>query len=677
MKKDRSFLTRPLMVMLSLVGPGIAVAQSPTPGPDSTALSLGEVVVSSGAGALSTERVLTSVTVVPTERIDNQMITNNWQLFGQVPGVMLTQFGQGTTSGKLSLRGFNGEGEINAVKLLLDGVPGNSNDGNMPYIDLAPQLDIESLEVVKGTNDPRYGLHNIAGNVNITTKRGGNYKLGRLAAGSFGSQQAHAALGIETDSLMQNYAFSRQTTNGYRDHAVADSSTFSGKWFTRTASGAQIGLIARHHTAHAQEPGYLTAAQVHTNPTQSPAHNATDEDRRRMSQLALQAEGELGEKLHATGQVYWNDLYDLRYVRFSAGTSQQERFVGETHMGASTQLTWRLGQTSLGDVILAGGLDTERQDNRSDRYTTVEQVRTAQTRRQQFDFNTSGGFVQAVIKPSPRLTVTPAYRVDLLGGNYTNRLTGVTYDMNNYGVIRQPKLSALYAVTDAASLYGNWGRTFQVGVGTAAYKVANVTDLEPSINDGWELGVKFRAASKLDGRVALWEQVASNEARRKLNDPGNDSENIGKTRRQGLDIELNGRPSSRLNWWGSISLQRSEILQADAASLATEGKEIDHVPRVLYGLGADYRTPGPWRLSAWLSGQTDYYLERTNATGQFGNNLLINLAASYQINKVTSLDLQIRNLADRYVEYVWYDGSQTLHAPGTPRSLFASLSIRL
>lgn len=85
MKKDRSFLTRPLMVMLSLVGPGIAVAQSPTPGPDSTALSLGEVVVSSGAGALSTERALTSVTVVPTERIDNQMITTTGSCSGRCP----------------------------------------------------------------------------------------------------------------------------------------------------------------------------------------------------------------------------------------------------------------------------------------------------------------------------------------------------------------------------------------------------------------------------------------------------------------------------------------------------------------------------------------------------------------------------------------------------------------
>lgn len=677
MTQTSDFMLKPIVVSISLAFSSFAWADSAPATADSTALSLGEVVVTSGSGPLSTQKLLTSVNIVPVERLEDKVVSYNWQLFDQVPGVMLTQFGQGTSSGKLSMRGFNGEGEINAVKLLIDGVPSNSNDGNMPYIDLASPIDIESLEVVKGTNDPRYGLHNIAGNVNITTRRGGNYTQGRLTVGSFGSEQAQAALGIDNGSVTQNYAVSQQTSNGYRDHAKADSQTFSGKWFVKTDGGARVGLIARHHEANAQEAGYLTAAQASSNPTQSPAHNATDEDKRRMSQIAVQAEADLNERLYATGQIYWNDLYDRRYVRFSAGASQQERFVGETHIGASTQLTWRLGQTALGNVVLSGGLDTERQNNRSDRYNTVLQVRTAQTRNQQFDFNTTGGFVQAVIKPTPRFTLIPAYRVDKLDGSYTNRLTGTIYDMNGYGLIKQPKLSAIYALSEPLSVYANWGRTFQVGVGTASYKVSNVTDLEPSINEGWETGVKFQAGAAWSGRVALWEQTASNEARRKLNDPSNDAENIGQTRRQGLDLELNAKPNRSLSWWGSASFQRSEILKADAASLATEGKEIDHVPRVLYGVGVDYRATELLRLSAWLNGQSSYFIERTNATGEFGAYTLLNASLSYQASKTVSLDLQVRNLGDRYYEYVWHDGTQSLHAPGTPRSVFASINVRL
>lgn len=49
---------------------------------------------------------------------------------------MLTEFNQGTTSEKISFRGFNGEGEVKAVKLLIDGIPSNSNDGNMLLMDM-------------------------------------------------------------------------------------------------------------------------------------------------------------------------------------------------------------------------------------------------------------------------------------------------------------------------------------------------------------------------------------------------------------------------------------------------------------------------------------------------------------------------------------------------------------
>ena len=43
-----------------------------------------------------------------------------------------------------------------------------------------------------------------------------------------------------------------------------------------------------------------------------------------------------------------------------------------------------------------------------------------------------------------------------------------------------------------------------------------------SANDGWETGIKFKPVRWLDGRVAYWEQVASDEVRRKLNEPALD-----------------------------------------------------------------------------------------------------------------------------------------------------------
>lgn len=649
---------------------GVSIAHAQT-----TATAVGEVLVSAPKGALDTRQVFTSVNILPSERIEEQVTLNNWQLFEQVPGVQITQFGQGNTSGKFSLRGFNGEGEINAVKLLIDGVPSNSNDGNMPYIDLAPKLNIEAIEVVRGTNDPRYGLHNIAGSANIITKQGGNERQLRLTAGSFGTQEAQAALGIEKDGFSQNYALNYQNSDGHRAHSASENVGFSGKWFlTSQDKNSRVGLIARRYEGKAQEAGYLTEAQAKADPLQSPAYNVSDEDKRVVSQLALQAEHRLSAQWVGSAQVYSNAINDRRFVKFSAGTSQQERVVDEQHVGASAQLTWRAGQTALGDTTVVTGVDMERQDNVSERYTTATQVRTAQTRNQQFDFNTAGAFVQAVLKPAGQWTFVPAWRVDKVSGNYTNRLNNKVYAINDYGLVNQPKISAIYQLSDAASVYGNWGKSFQVGVGTASYKVNQANDLEPSINQGWETGLKFKPVSWLDGRVAAWRQTASNEARRKLNDPANDSENIGKTQRQGLDVEINARPDAKTRLWASASLQRSKILFAETAS--TVGKEIDHVPHQLINLGGEYQATDALKLAAWINHQSDSYLERTNATGQFGGYTLLNASARYQVNRELSIDFQARNLTNQYYEYVWWDGSQSLHAPAPQRSFFASATWR-
>ena len=631
------------------------------------AMTVGVVtVVGKATGPLATRNVLTSVDLLDESKIATQAVSHNWQLFGQLPGVMLTQYGQGTTSGKISIRGFTGEGEINAVKLLIDGIPSNSNDGMMPYLDLVPLLDIRTVELVRGTNDPRYGLHNIAGNANIVTKIGGNYGAVRLGYGSFDTRDAQAALGIDRNGFSQNYAAGYQKTDGYRAHSDADKSSFSGKWFYSPDNGAsRYGLIVRHHEVRADEPGFLTAAQARADWEQSMPHNATDRGTRRMDQVALQAETALGNQVFWTAQVYHNALDEHRYVTFSAEVRQQERTIEEHHTGASTTLTWR----PLGQLRVVGGLDTERQDNASQRWFTNNEVRQTQTRDQQFDLNAVGGFVQAIYTPVPALTITPALRVDRLTGSYTNLLNGRVYGINDYGLIRQPKLSAVYRIDDGWSVYGNVGRTFQIGIGTATYKVNQTSDLSPSINDGWEAGVKFRPVSGVEGRLAVWEQYASNEARRKMNDPANDAENIGETRRQGVDLQLNVRPTSRLGFWLGAAVQRARIVKADAASIATQGNEIDHTPHLLYNVGADYDVSDALRLSGSINGQSNYYLDRTNTTGKYGAYAVANVSAAYRIANNVEVELQVRNLADRYYAYVWHDGTQSLHAPGSPRSL--------
>lgn len=632
-------------------------------------------------GPLNSRNILGSVDAVGAELLEKQPVQYSWELFNRVPGVMLTQFNQGTTSGKLSFRGFNGEGEVNAVKLLIDGIPSNTNDGNMPFIDMVFPLEIDSIEVVRGTNDPRYGLHNIAGNATINSRQGGNDGQLRLRYGSFDTREVQLVKGIESGHWSQNYALSYQASEGYRRHADAERMSVSGKWFYTADDDAwRAGLIARHYTVDADEAGYLSRADSHDRPRQSYANNATDTGKREMNQLSLHLDASLSEDLSWASKAYVNTFEDRRWTQYWRTSAQQERYSDETQYGALSSLTWRPQVDFLQGFALESGAEVQRQENQSLRYRTLLRTRTAQTRDQQFNLNVYGAYVQAVIEPIESLKIIPAYRVDKLYGDYRNGLSGERADVNDYGLIRQPKLSVVWSPWEQASLYANWGRSYQVGVGSATYRLATQQeDLKPSINDGWETGIKFHPAAWIDGRVAYWQQKASDEVQRKLNDAQGDAENVGQTLRKGWDVQVNLYPTDSTRLWLSYSRQFSEILKPNPNLPASKGQEMDHVPHHVYAAGSTWHVTPRLQLSAWANGQSDYYLERTNSTGTFGDYVLVNLGATYQLTPSLSVDVQAKNITNRYSEYVWYDDTagvqQSLHAAGDGRALYAGLTL--
>lgn len=665
----------------ALTLPLLAAAQPASPPPaDDTSVQLGRVdITGRDSGPLPPRRLLTSVDVIGGAPVQDAPVRSTWELFSRLPGVTLTDFNQGTTSGKLSLRGFNGEGEVNAVKLSLDGIPSNSNDGNMPYIDLAFPLAIERISVVRGTNDARFGLHNIAGNVDIATRSGGNATGARLGTGAWGLLDAQLARDIEQGEWSQNYFFGVRDSDGYRNHSAAQRTSVSGRWrWQPDGAGWRIGLIARRHEADAEEPGYLTAADARATPRRSYDLSATDGGRRRLDQLALEADGTLADTLSWQGVLYQNRFDDRRWVQFSAGVSQQERLTDEVHRGARVTLSWRPAQTLLEEFALEGGADAERQDNRSERYLSDRRVRQSQTRDQAWDFDVYGAFVQAVLRPVARLKLVPGLRLDALRGRFDDKLNAVRADINDYGVIRQPKFSAVWTPLPGWSAYGNWGRSFQVGVGAASYKVPpRTSDLSPSINDGWESGLKVQHGGWLESRIALWRQTASDEVYRDLNNPSGDSVNVGSTRRRGVDLHLRVQPAPGINAWATLTRQEARIVEPNPAAPGTRGKELDHVPRRLFTLGVDWQVHEALRLSTWANGQGDYFLERSNTAGRFGGYALLNAGATWIISPALQFDVQVKNLTDRYREYVWWDGTQSLHSPGEGRGAFASLRFAL
>lgn len=672
-----------LAVMTSISHAQTATEPAPAAASDDAALTLGTITVQTpSTGTLATRSILSSVDILSADVLQDQHVDYSWELLTRAPGVQVTQFKQGTDAGRFSMRGFNGEGRINAVKLLIDGIPSNDNAGGMPFLDAVFALDMDAIEIVRGTNDPRYGLHNIAGNAHVITRQGGNDGQASITLGSFGTRELQLVKGFENGNWSQNYFIGTRESDGYRDHADADKKSLAGKWFyTSDNHRWRAGIIARYYKNEALESGYLSAAQAHSTPRSSPSYAAWDRSKRQTMQYSAHVEAQLDHDLFWTAKAYTQHYENQRFVRFSAAGVQQERDNDETHKGLISTLTWRPKVDWAYAFTLEGGLDAQWQDNTAQRYRTIQRSRTSQIRDWDFELNTRGVYMQAVVQPVQALKIIPALRVDRISGSFTDGLTKTTSATHDYGTITQPKISVVYSLRPDTSVYANWGRSFQIGTGIDSYRTASQSrNLDASRNNGWEAGVKWQPATGIETRVAYWEQRASGEVARVLGvnglpDPGGQG-NVGRTIRKGADVQLNARLNAQYSGWIAYSSQISRIVTPDPSAPATAGKEIENVPHYLATLGMSYQAHPQLTLSAWANAQGNYYLERTNRLGRTGGYALLNLSATWRVSPTVDIGLQLKNVTDRKYVYAWYDSGSSGYAPGDGRSAYASLSYK-
>ena len=635
------------------------------------------VVVIGSPGArttlhLASQDLLGSVDVIGADQLERENVDLSYELLKKVPGVYVNDYNQGVVAGGIGMRGFNTEGDIMHVKLLVDGIPTNVNSGVGDLNAIFP-FDIDRIELVKGTNDPRYGLLNIAGNVQVFTSPPGRYTKLKVLGGAFGTGDVQGATAFATGRVSHVYFGGYRTSRGYRDNSDLDRHAFSGKWFYTPASdGWRVGLVARSYDFDTQAPGYLTLTESQQQPRSSPGFSATDGGEQHTRHVGLHADRQVGT-LAFSAKAYWQTFKYQRFVRFTAANPQQERLEDERQTGAIVTATWRPATLATRDAAISVGADIQAQDNVAQRYRTVARAREAALRDQAFDFSNGGAYVMADARPLSRLRVNAGLRADRVGGDFLNVLTGAKLPIVKYGTIWQPKIGALVAVVDGVNLYGNYGRSFQVGVGSGAFGLA---PLDPSHNDGWEAGVRATPSPRLTVRLGVWGQDAGDELRLKFDNSG-DSENVGKTRRRGWNVELTARPHPTTYAWVTYTRQRATLVEPGPTQPQLKGKELNHLPRYTAKWGLDVTPTRRVSASFWTEAQGDYYLTTLNTGGRFGNRMLSNLDVFVKPHARLSLGAHVKNLFDGYHEYAWFDGTQSLHSPGERRAFYLTTTVEL
>jgi iron complex outermembrane receptor protein len=625
-----------------------------------------------GAGGMNVGAEIersTPSSVLGGDQVAREQVAFAQEVLRKLPGVYRAEFNQGIISGDIGIRGFNAESEIGSTKLLIDGIPSNMNSGIGEMNAIFP-LEIEEMEVVRGTSDTRFGMFNLAGNVQLRTREGGNHLLSRITTGSFGTTEAQLLSAVSRGGFSQTLFGGLRQSQGFRDQSALEKWSGSGKWSWTTSDARwRAALIVRQHELDTDAPGYLTREQSQTQPTFSPAFSATDGGTVGHKHASLHLDGPLGAARWSL-KAYDQRFERTRFVRFTAAGAQQERIEDESQRGAIAQLTWRPAALASRDAVWSAGVDVQRQDNLQQRFRTADRVRQATLRDFDFSLDNRGGFTQLALDAAPGVRVTAGLRLDSFDGAFRNIATSTTTPILDFGLISQPKLGVLARLNDRVSAYGNYGRSFQIGAGVAAYGTQPLTW---SKNDGYEVGITSRPSTTTSLRVGAWQQDASDEVRLRFDNSG-DSENVGQTQRRGIDLEGTWQATSAVALWASGTTQRAILVEPGLTNPGARGKRLNHVPDWTAKYGVDYAPSEGWSLSAWAYAQGEYHLNQLNDRGTFGAQHVVNTDFSFRWRS-TAVAIGVTNLFDRYIEYVWWDGAQTLHSPAAGRAMFLTLTL--
>lgn len=234
-----------------------------------------EIVVTAARQEEPRDQASAAVTVLDRDAIERLPATSLSELLGYVPGVTM-MFDSGASGiPMVTSRGFFGGGEVEYVKLIVDGVPiGDPESGNVDWQRLRAS-DIDRVEVLHGPGSALYGDTALGGVIQVSTRamETSDREEGVLYAGggSFGGRDLQVRDRIDLGGgLRLNAVAGVWGTSGFRDRANTDDRLLQlsldrlgdrSRW--------RLGVDGDHQ--HRHQPGPLTVSEITAGRTQSNA----------------------------------------------------------------------------------------------------------------------------------------------------------------------------------------------------------------------------------------------------------------------------------------------------------------------------------------------------------------------------------------------------------------------
>jgi iron complex outermembrane recepter protein len=569
---------RPLLsaIPILLVLPPLAAQQIDSTSTDSTKVTkLQTIEVTSSiaptAGPVIGSGIPARISTVTGEAIDAWEPRLLADALASQPGISMYDDAGSPFKLNLSTRGFNVGpvvGLPSGVSVFLDGVRQNEPDAAEVNFDLLPMEHVQRVELLSGSGS-LLGPNSLGGAVNLITRRG-NGPLeaeAEISGGSFGSYSGEASVGgVSSGGLDYYVAGGYENEDGWRQATGAE--TLNGFLnLGRRGPDHGISLQAFGAESRAETAGSLPESIFN----QFPETNFTIGDFEDLNQLQASLSGytTIGSSRGAA-TAYVRRTHAERFNVNQAPDNNVRSFTNNRTLGGNVDWRWTRPRPN-GSFSLRLGADAAANRVHIELLEETPAVPSSSTlttdvRSPSYDV---AGYALADLRID-QVTFSGGLRYDYIHIPFENQLDPAADTTNTFNRL-SPRAGVSLELAPGASAYASVGQSFRAPAilelacadETAAcplpFALGDDPPLDPVVGTTFELGGQLvRGPAILNAsvyRTNVRDDISFIQSENAVFEGFFD--NIGTTRREGIELSAQVLPSERLSLYANYSFTRA------------------------------------------------------------------------------------------------------------------------